>query len=175
MIKIKLTKKTAVKLQRVLSLFIILSLLSSCGFRLRGDYLLPTELQTLYVSSVDTYGELSRILKRHLKLNTVTVVSSFTNEYPELHLLNDNLSRRNLSVFPNGQIAEYELIYSVNYQLRFPNQDPQNFNFELYRDYQDDPNIALAKSRELTLLLSEMRQQAADKILRAMASITIKK
>ena len=175
MIKIKLTKKTAVKLQRVLSLFIILSLLSSCGFRLRGDYLLPTELQTLYVSSIDTYGELSRILKRHLKLNKVTVVSSFTNEYPELHLLNDNLSRRNLSVFPNGQIAEYELIYSVNYQLRFPNQDPQNFNFELYRDYQDDPNIALAKSRELTLLLSEMRQQAADKILRAMASITIKK
>ena len=63
----------------------------------------------------------------------------------------------------------------MNYQLRFPNQDPQNFNFELYRDYQDDPNIALAKSRELTLLLSEMRQQAADKILRAMASITIKK
>ena len=170
----KLTKLTAVKVQRLFSLFLVLSLLSSCGFRFRGDYLLPPELQTLYVSSVDTYGELSRILKRHLKLNKVTVVSSFTTEYPELHLLNDNLSRRNLSVFPNGQVAEYELIYSVNYQLRFPNQDPENFNFELYRDYQDDPNIALAKSRELTLLLSEMRQQAADKILREMASINIK-
>jgi len=148
-------------------------LISSCGFRLRGDYLLAPELQTLYVSSVDTHGELSRLVKRHLSLNKVTVVSAFTTKHPELHLLNDNLSRRTLSVFPNGQVAEYELIYSVNYQLRFPNEDPQNFGFELYRDYQDDPDIALAKSRELTLLLSEMRQQAADKILREMASIKV--
>jgi LPS-assembly lipoprotein len=174
-IKITLTQKIAIKLQHFLSLCLIISLLSSCGFRLRGDYLLATELQTLYVSSVDTHGELARIVKRHLSLNKVTVMKKFSTQYPELHLLNDNLSRRTLSVFPNGQVAEYELIYSINYQLRLPNQDPKNFNFELYRDYEDDPNIALAKSRELTLFLSEMRQQAADKILREMASIKIEK
>jgi len=159
--------------QQLLSAVLIIVLISSCGFRLRGDYLLAPELQTLYVSSVDTHGELSRLVKRHLSLNKVTVVSTFTTKHPELHLLNDKLDRRTLSVFPNGQVAEYELIYSVNYQLRFPNEDPQNFGFELYRDYQDDPDIALAKSRELALLLSEMRQQAADNILREMASIKI--
>ncbi len=169
----KLTTSPLNKLQTLLSVFLIVSLLSSCGFRLRGDYLLDQQLQTLYVSSVDTHGELARIVKRHLSLNKVTVINTFTTKYPELHLLNDELTRRTLSVFPNGQVAEYELIYSVGYQLRFPNKDPQNFSFELYRDYQDDPDIALAKSRELTLLLSEMRQQAADQILRAMASIKI--
>jgi LPS-assembly lipoprotein len=61
----------------------------------------------------------------------------------------------------------------VRYQLRFTNKDPLNFSFELNRDYQDDPDIALAKSRELSLLLSEMRQQAADRILREMASIQV--
>jgi len=82
-----------------------------------------------------------------------------------------------LSVFQNGQVAEYELIYAVHYQLRFSSkndgspEEPQDFRFELNRDYQDDPNLALAKSRELSLLLSEMRKSAADKILRDMARI----
>lgn len=152
---------------------LLVTLISGCGFRLRGDYLLAPELQTLYVSSVDTHGELTRLVKRHLTVNQVNVLSRPTDENPELRILKDKLDRRTLSVFENGQVAEYELIYSVRYQLRFANKDPQNFAFELNRDYQDDPDIALAKSRELALLLSEMRTQAADRILREMASIHI--
>jgi LPS-assembly lipoprotein len=91
----------------------------------------------------------------------------------ELRILTDKLDRRTLSVFNNGQVAEYELIYTVKYQLRIPQQEVQQFKFELNRDYQDDPNSALAKSRELNLMLTEMRKQAADKILRNLASIQI--
>lgn len=156
-----------------ISLFLMLSVLSACGFKLRGDYLLAPELQTLYVSSVDTHGELTRLVKRHLTINQVTVVNSLTRNIPELRILKDQLNRRTLSVFPNGQVAEYELIYSVNYQLRLVDQDATTYNFEMYRNYQDDPDIALAKSRELSLLLSEMRSAAADRILRNMASIKI--
>ena len=76
-----------------------------------------------------------------------------------------------MSLFSYGQVAEYELIYSVHYQVRFTGEDAQDFRFELYRDYQDDPNLALAKSRELSLLLNEMRTAAADKILRDLARI----
>lgn len=169
--RIKINDKLSSHFRSLVGTLVILSLISACGFRLRGDYLLAPELQTLYVSSSDIHGELTRVLKRHLKLNQVTLVKTFTTQYPELHVLSDNLARRTLSVFPNGQVAEYELIYSVRYQLRFPNQDPIDFSFELNRDYQDDPDIALAKSRELSLLLSEMRKQAADRILRDMAAI----
>jgi LPS-assembly lipoprotein len=59
----------------------------------------------------------------------------------------------------------------VKYHVRFDGEDAEQFTFELYRDYQDDPNLALAKSRELSLLLSEMRASAADKILRDLARI----
>lgn len=159
-----------------LKAFILLGLvigLSACGFRLRGDFLLAPELQTLYVSSVDKHGELTRLVKQHLTLNQVNVLKTPQVEKPELRILKDKLTRRTLSVFPNGQVAEYELIYTVNYQLRIAEQAPENFSFELYRDYQDDPDRALAKSRELSLLLSELRQTAADKILRNMASIKI--
>ncbi len=147
------------------------SLLSACGFQLRGDYLLDDELHTLYVSSSDIHGELTRLVKLSLTRNQVKVLKRSKADTPELRILSDKLDRRTLSLFSNGQVAEYELIYSVRYQVRFTGEDAKEFRFELYRDYQDDPNLALAKSRELALLLSEMRASAADKILRDLASI----
>ena len=131
------------------------------------------ELQTMEFSSVDQFGELTRLIKQHLTVNDVTLVQQSTQSIPQMRILQDNLDRRTLSVFPNGQVAEYELIYTVRYQILIPGQDVQNFSFELNRDYQDDPDIALAKSRELSLMLREMRQEAANKILRDMASIQL--
>jgi LPS-assembly lipoprotein len=157
--------------KRLITVFTLVSLLSACGFHLRGDYLLNDELQTLYVTSSDVHGELTRLVKRHLAHNQVKVLKHKNTQVPELRIMSDKLDRRTLSVFQNGQVAEYELIYSVHYQIRFTNEEPQNFRFELNRDYQDDPSSALAKSRELSLLLSEMRTSAADKILRDMARI----
>ena len=42
--------------------------------------------------------------------------------------------------------------------------------FEVVRDYQDDPDQVLAKSRELELMLDEMRDEAADIIIRRLSS-----
>jgi len=78
----------------------------------------------------------------------------------------DSLQRRTLSLFSNGQVAEYELIYKVQYQLILPGQEPRPYQIELYRDYQDDPSRALAKSKELDLMLSELRSQAVARIIR---------
>jgi LPS-assembly lipoprotein len=157
--------------KRLITALTLVSLLSSCGFHLRGDYLLSDDLQILYISSSDIHGELTRLVKQHLSHNQVKVLKHKNAEAPELRIMSDTLDRRTLSVFENGQVAEYELIYAVHYQLRFANEEPQDFRFELNRDYQDDPDLALAKSRELSLLLSEMRTSAADKILRDMARV----
>jgi len=149
------------------------SLIQGCGFQLRGDYLLSPQLQNIYVSSVDTHGELTRLVKQHLRLNKINLTPKLTQQTPELRLLKDTLNRRTLSVFNNGQVAEYELIFSAKYELILSDKDVRTFEVELNRDYQDDPNLALAKSRELTLMLSEMRQEAANKILRNLASLKI--
>ena len=163
--------KLGVVLKTLTITLLTTSLLSACGFQLRGDYLIDDKLQTLYVTSSDVHGELTRLVRLNLTRNEVNVLTSSKKDVPELRIISDNLDRRTLSVFENGQVAEYELIYSVNYQVRFAGEDARKFRFELYRDYQDDPNLALAKSRELSLLLSEMRTSAADKILRDLARI----
>nr|WP_246036846.1 LPS assembly lipoprotein LptE [Thalassotalea litorea] len=154
-------------------MLITTTLLSACGFQLRGNYLLPQELQTLYLSSSDTHGELTRLVKQNLLVNNIEVLKQQRNDIPELRILNDSLDRRTLSLFENGQVAEYELTYTVRYQIRMQGKERQDFNFEIYRNYQDNPDQALAKSRELTLLRKEMRIEAADRILRNMASITL--
>ena len=166
--------QTKYKAYSVVAVIAFLTLfISSCGFHLRGDYLMSPQLKTLHLSSSDKFGELTRQVKQHLSINSIKLVPNATKNIPQLRLLKDSLNRRTLSVFPNGQVAEYELIYSVRYQLAISADDIRLFEFELNRDYQDDPNVALAKSRELDLMLSEMRKEAANKILRDLSTIII--
>lgn len=157
----------------ILMLFTCL-LLNGCGFQLRGAHYIPVELQTLHLDSVDRYSELLKLLKSHFSVSGITILSEkhTSSTATRFTLYKDQLDRRTLSLFPNGQVAEYGLIYSVKYAITVQDQLPQYFEFEIYRDYQDDPQSALAKSKELTLILTEMRQQAATTILRQMASFT---
>lgn len=144
-------------------------LLSSCGFHLRGDLPL-SHFPAMYIQS-QRHSELAALLSERLTHNKVELLQSYQQSAPMLQLIDDTLERRTLSLFPNGQVAEYELIYKVRYALTMPDGEPQQYQFELFRDYQDDPNQALAKAKELELMLGELRQQAANRIMRQLARL----
>ncbi len=144
-------------------------LLTSCGFHLRGS--LPLERYPAIFVDAKKHSELASLLSEQLKSNEVKLLTELDPKAPALMLQQDSLERRTLSLFPNGQVAEYELIYRVQYQLLLPDQELQEFQFELTRDYQDDPNLALAKAKELDLLLQELRSQAASRIIRQLNRI----
>lgn len=139
-------------------------LLSGCGFQLRGE--LPLAKYPAIHLQGDRHSELLAKLSAQLQRNNVKLAGSADTNTPQVQLLSDSLQRRTLSLFPNGQVAEYELIYTVEYQLLMPGADESNHRIELTRDYQDDPSRALAKARELDLLLDELRTQAASRIIR---------
>ncbi|MGP9801795.1 LPS-assembly lipoprotein LptE [Rheinheimera sp. NSM] len=144
-------------------------LLGSCGFHLRGDLPL-SHFPAMYIQS-ERHSELAALLSSRLEYNKVELLSSYQQSAPMLQLVSDTLERRTLSLFPNGQVAEYELIYKVRYALTMPDGEPQPYEFELFRDYQDDPNQALAKAKELELMLGELRQQAANRIMRQLSRL----
>lgn len=153
-----------------MAIAVVLALaLSSCGFHLRGNLPL-SQFPAVFVQS-DAHSELAELLNERLSQNSVRLLDSKQADAPTIQLVSDTLERRTLSLFPSGQVAEYELIYKVRYYLIMPGAEPAFNQFELYRDYQDDPNQALAKARELDLLLSELRQQAANRIIRQMARL----
>ncbi len=149
---------------------VLLSLvLSGCGFTLRGTAPLQ-KYPAIYLQG-DAHSELLTQLGAQLQRSQVKLLDGQQADSPVFVLVEDSLKRRNLSLFTNGQVAEYELIYTLDYQLILPGQDPVPYRIELNRDYQDDPNRALAKSRELDLLLSELRSQAVSRIIRQLSRL----
>ncbi|MGS0726763.1 LPS-assembly lipoprotein LptE, partial [Shewanella sp. 0m-11] len=105
-------------------------------------------------------------------LNSIAVVKP-ANDIPVLRLISDSLDRSTLSIYPTGNVAEYELIYQVSFAVQMPGAESQRFDVAIHRDYLDDPRTALAKSREMELLLKEMRVQAADRIIQTLASTKV--
>ena len=161
-----------------------------CGFKLRGDYGLPSGIQQLQLLAAQKNTPLHRTLSKQLKRFNIKVwdntasVSQIDERIDErideqidgqidaiIYLASDRLERRLLSLFSTGQVAEYELVYTIKYQIQFPAQAPQQIEFDVTREYQDDPDAVLAKSRELDLIQNEMRQEAANRIIRQIASL----
>jgi LPS-assembly lipoprotein len=148
-----------------------------CGFKLRGDYGLPTGIQQLQLLAAQKNTPLHRILGKQLQGINIdvwdnTASASQLDEQVDVivYLSSDQLERRLLSLFSSGQVAEYELVYTIKYQIQFPAQDALDIEFDVTREYQDDPDAVLAKSRELNLIQNEMRQEAANRIIRQIAS-----
>ncbi len=147
-----------------------LTMLSACGFHLRGHYSLPAHLQTMELQSADPYAAITRQISKRLKQGGITLVPSADERTPRLILGEETLERSNLSLYTDGQVAEYRLLYKLNATLILPDEAPQALSLQVQRDYQDDPSEALAKRRELELLLDEMRQQIANQLIIKLAS-----
>lgn len=161
-------------LMHILAIIAATALLSSCGFKLRNDYQLDDQFKTIQFISQEPNAPLSRIVQQRLEVFNVEVIIPDTNgkqatlatETPTLILYPENLDRRLLSLFRSGQVAEYELIYVCRYELVDKQGESRQYQFEILREYQDDPDQVLAKSRELNLILNEMRKEAANRIIR---------
>ncbi|MBU75826.1 hypothetical protein E5N72_08815 [Pseudoalteromonas sp. MEBiC 03607] len=156
-------------LKNGLALALVCLLLTSCGFHLKKASNLPDDLKVITLVGDDEKSALFELVEKELIASKVEL--SQGGKHPELTIHKDRLERQILSLFDNGQVAEYELAYSVSYTLKRPRQKAINQRFELYRNYQDDPDNALAKAKELELLLSEIRKQASRRIVRELSQL----
>ncbi|MGM7318645.1 LPS-assembly lipoprotein LptE [Idiomarina sp. ST10R2A5] len=148
-------------------ILVLIATLTGCGFQLRGNYQLPETLQ-----SVSLKSKVSKELNEHMQQRFAHSGITLSDEAQPItvHLTSDKLERRTLSLFESGQVAEYELLYQVNYQLIQNQRLLLERTIEVARDYQDDPNFALAKTREREMLVDEMRAEASRLILQQIIS-----
>lgn len=152
--------------------------IASCGFTLRGSQALPESLTQVVITAPLQYSPLSRALQKRLSVYqlkglinpTASVDLAIINQTVMLQLQPEQFERRLLSVFSSGQVAEYDLVYTVRYEVIFPNKVPINNVLTVSREYQDDPDQILAKSRELNLVLNELRAESADRLIRLLSS-----
>lgn len=154
-----------------LSLVILTAtLLSACGFHLRGDYDIPEELSTMSLTSYDQYSSFTRFVKGQLRLNEIKLVEPAEN-VPNLHLVSESISERTLSLYQNARAAEKELTFRASYRVTIPELGDKTFSTSVTRSYLDNPLTALAKSVERDMIEDEMRKLAASQIIRQMARL----
>lgn len=148
----------------------MLTVLNACGFHLRGSYQIPEHLQHVSLAAPER-SALANRLRQELAQFEIEVVDRQA-DVTHIELLEDQLDRRVVSLLISGQVAEYELIYTAPLRVHTVDGSVQTHEITIYRDYQEDPNFALAKTRELELLLSEMREDAAYRIMMLLARVT---
>ncbi|MDT0594511.1 LPS assembly lipoprotein LptE [Glaciecola petra] len=159
-------------------LVVLIFSISACGFQLRGSQALPVNLTQVLIQAPLQYSPLSRALETRLPVYQLNgLIGDINTILPQdmpktvvLLLQPEQFERRLLSVFTTGQVAEYELVYTIDYQILFPGKQSMSESLTVSREYQDDPDQILAKSRELDLVLEELRNETADRIIRLMSS-----
>ncbi|MBA3988060.1 LPS assembly lipoprotein LptE [Aliidiomarina maris] len=155
---------------KVFSVVITLLALAACGFQLRGSYQIPAQLAQVSLEA-PARSEIASRLRDEFDRYDIQVVAR-GQDITHIELLEDSLDRRVLSLLISGQVAEYELIYTVPVRVHTANGDIQLQDIQVLRDYQEDPNFALAKTRELELLVNEMRSDAVHRIMLLLTQLT---
>ncbi|GLO61619.1 LPS-assembly lipoprotein LptE [Vibrio sp. MACH09] len=151
-------------------LLLTVSALSACGFHLRGNYLVPQEISSISLTSFDQFSQLTRDVDAQLRLNDIELVPPSAS-IPNLHLVNESVGERTLSLYQNSKAAEIELTYTTSYRVTIPDVGSKTFTTNATRNYLDNPRAALAKSVERDLIVDEMRKQTATQIMRQLARL----
>jgi len=111
-----LTRKTTLKL---ISLSLILLLLSSCGFHLRGTAPLPKQLKVLYVTSENQPNSpFMKALRMILKARGVTLVSSPNQAKYTLNIVSTSLTSAQAGVASSQQMRQYNIVLTATYSIQ---------------------------------------------------------
>ncbi|MCB5312349.1 LPS assembly lipoprotein LptE [Yersinia intermedia] len=159
---------------RILTLLLGLAVLvtAGCGFNLRGTTQVPPELQKLLLESGDPYGPLTRAIRQQLRLSNVTIVNDpMRKDLPALRILGSSENQDTVSIFRNGVTAEYQLVLHVQTQVLIPGHDIYPLRVNIFRTFFDNPLTALAKDAEAEVLRQEMREQAAQQLVRQLLAV----
>lgn len=145
---------------------------AGCGFHLRGSTRVPDDMRQLILQSNDPYGPMTRTLQHQLRLNGVRLVADHTRtDVPTLRILNAAFSQKTVSIFQDGKTAEYQQVLDVQAQVLIPGSGLWPLQATVYRSFFDNPLAALAKDSESGILLQEMREEAANQLIRKLPMV----
>ena len=166
------TRKIVSRRFRLVLLLGIGVLLSSCGFHLRGLVEMPPELKSIYIEGGLPNSQMREILRQKLTSSQVNVLQQRQTSGAVLRILQDKITRRIASVNTAGQPNEYELKYSLSYQL----EDGRGRELlapreiSLLRTYRYDPDNILSVEEEAQRIKRQMARAAVNQMLRQISA-----
>lgn len=148
-------------------IYIVVLSVSGCGFHLRGSAELPPSVRALSVQAGNPYSELVGNLRRAFQSSGVRIVDKPQEADAVVHILGENTGRRVVSVGSGGKVREYELLYTVTFNVTDGQgrETVASQSIALNREYIFDETAVLGTAEEETLLYRDMQQQAVRQIL----------
>jgi len=152
--------------------FLCASLLSACGWHLRGTIDLPDGLNSIYIQST-LDNELRRELSRSLTANGITVTNSSSDSQFIIALKPEAYGRHAVAVGSSALAEEYELIMEVPYRITDAqgNDVTSEVSAQASRSYTYNRNAAVAMNQEEQLIKREMRSHIVQSILQRLRVI----
>ncbi|ORU91972.1 MAG: lipoprotein B transmembrane [Cycloclasticus sp. symbiont of Bathymodiolus heckerae] len=152
---------------------LLIAMLTACGFKLRGSFQLPAELQKIYVVGSQS-SDLVRDLKEMLAYSA-EVVANRSDADAVLTINKEESDTRTLSVDSRGKVRESEMEFSVIYSLALANGDIllDKEALLLVRDYINDENDIIGRTNESTVITRDLKRDAAQQILRRIQALKI--
>ncbi len=99
---------------RILYLFIIMMMISSCGYQLRGSMDVDGLENIIIISNGHT--SISNMLSQKLGSPVILQVQDY-NTYPVVKINSISSRKRQLSVNSSGRVDEYEISKSLDYEI----------------------------------------------------------
>lgn len=156
---------------------ITLSLLTGCGFHLRGAFSIPPSLQTLQILPNQPYDAFQRALKQFLKNNNIKIVEqNIENTVPvaTLTILSQAFSERAIAYGSNGLPNRAVLELKISYQLTDVQGKPLGNNtlVTVERELMLNPNAVLGTDNERSHLQADLYRDAASQLVRQLSMIS---
>ena len=155
---------------KALAVVLLMTLLASCGFQLRGSTELP--FRTLWVGFSDA-SPLGTEFRRYIRSGTSTrLVEDPTQAEARLQVLGESRDKEILSLNADGRVREYNLFYTFVFKV----DDGKGRDFivptriTLRRNISVNENTQLAKEAEENLLYRDMQSDLVQQLLRRLAA-----
>jgi len=148
----------------------VLTAVAGCGFHLRGQYTVPEAMAITFVEG-DPRSQIVIGLKRNLRSSEAQIVAGKEEATAVIKIFDERTGRRVVSVGSDGAVTEYEVYYTVSFQLAYPDEDalpPQTLR--LSRDYVFDSAGVLSSADEEQTLRSEMQRDLVRQIMQRLRS-----
>ena len=99
---------------RILYLFVIMTMISSCGYQLRGSMNVDGLENIIIISNGHT--SISNMLSQKLGSSVILQIQDY-NTYPVVKINSISSRKRQLSVNSSGRVDEYEISKSLDYEI----------------------------------------------------------
>ena len=145
-------------IQKKLIAILLLIVITSCGFHLRG----MTEISYKTISLEGKELSLTKNLKKILNTNKVAIVSSTENPELRVEFLSEESEKRILSLSGQGLVREFEIFYRVRYRIKASDSEiwSQENIIETRKDFTYSDSNLIGKEEEERQLMDAMRIEA---------------